>query len=436
MNLPRAEDVPQDWRWPRSVMGDDAVSCLASALAAVAPGPVVERALSGLGAARFSHLVALGKAAVPMADAATRWQVARGDSWRASVVVAPEGGPSSGSGLAIVHGDHPVPGQHSAAAAAALGALAGGVTADSHVLLLLSGGTSSLAGAPITDVSLESLQQIFRMLLNSGLDIHQSNMIRKRFLRWGGGRLAEALAPASIHALAISDVPGDDPATIGSGPVSPDGSTAADVADLLRKRRLTLPHDAAAVLAAVQRGEAPDLPAGSAPCFRRVTLEVIASNTTALEAAASTARLLGYVTEVDAGGLRGEARDVGARLAQRLRVMPRGQRSAVIVGGETTVTIESSAGTGGRNQEVALSAAKELAGASDIALLAAATDGKDGNSPNAGGLVDGRTWKQTGNGAELLQTHSSAAALAAAGAELWTGPTGTNVMDVVVGLKA
>lgn len=428
--------MPAGWRWPRSPLGDDAARCLACALAAVAPGPVVERALSGLGPTRFTHLLALGKAAVPMAETASRWQVARGEAWRANLVVAPEGSSSSDSGLRVVHGEHPVPGHHSVEAAIAIGELADCANADDHVLLLLSGGTTSLAGAPISGVSLESLQAIFRMLLASGLDIHQSNMVRKRFLRWGGGRLAAALAPAAVHVLAISDVPGNQQATIGSGPVSPDSSTPDDVSALLTTRGLDLPGDAAAALRAMRRDDESGMPAPDSPCFSAVTFQVIASNATALEAAASMARALGYATKVEPDSLHGEAREVGARVARRLRALPPGQRHALIAGGETTVTLGSSTGTGGRSQELALAAAKELAGASHIVLLAAGTDGRDGNSLNAGGLVDGRTWRQATNAAAQLQKHESTAALAAAGAELHTGPTGTNVMDVVMGLKA
>ncbi|HET9604352.1 MAG TPA: DUF4147 domain-containing protein [Gemmatimonadales bacterium] len=436
MTFPNAEELLRGWRWPRSSLGEDAVVCFASALRAVAPGPAVERALAGVGPARFTHLLALGKAAIPMAEAASRWQVARGDAWRASVAVAPEGSTSAGSGLSIVHGDHPVPGQHSARAAGAIGAFAEGMTADDHVLVLLSGGTSSLAGAPVAGVSLESLQAIFRMLLASGLDIHEANTVRKRFLRWGGGRLAAALAPAHIHVLAISDVPRDEPATIGSGPVSPDDSTPADVTALLAAHELDLPRDAAAALTAMSRGDAPGMPGRDAPCFRRVTFQVIASNATALEAAAAMARSLGYSTALEPDGLHGDAREVGKELAQRLRAQPPGQRCALIMGGETTVTLGRSAGTGGRNQELALAAAKGLDGAAHVALLAAGTDGKDGNSALAGGLVDGDTWKRIPDGAAQLRTHESSAALASAGAALYTGLTGTNVMDVVIGLRA
>ena len=404
-------------------------------MAAVAPAPVVERTLSGIRNAHFTHLLALGKAAVPMAEAATRWQVALGQAWRASLVVAPAGSSLARNGLTLTHGDHPVPGRHSVDAAAAIANFAERVAGDDHVLLLLSGGTTSLAGAPITGVSLDSLQAIFRMLLGSGLDIRASNLVRKRFLRWGGGRLAAALAPAAVHALAISDVPGDDAATIGSGPVSPESSTAGDVAALLRAHGLALPADAEEALAAMRENQERDIPSPDAPCFARVTFQVIASNGTAVEAAARAAQALGYATLIEPDGLHGEARDLGARIAQRLRGFPPGERRALILGGETTVTLSGSSGEGGRSQELALSAAKELQGAPGVALLAAGTDGKDGNSANAGGLVDGTTWARITDAASRLDGHESTAALASVLAELQTGPTGTNVMDVVVGLR-
>ncbi len=410
--------------------------CLASALAAVAPGPAVERALSHSPRPEFTHLLALGKAAIAMAEAATRWQGAQGNAWRASLVVAPDGATGTVPGLVVMPGDHPVPGRNSVKAAEAIAHLADQVTADDHVLLLLSGGTTSLAAAPVAGVSLGSLQSIFRTLLASGIDIHGANTVRKRFLRWGGGRLAAALAPAAVHVLAISDVPGNIPATIGSGPVSPDASTADDVATLLTTHGLELPADASAVLSGMRRGERPDLPAPDDTCFARVSFEVIASNHTALEAASETARALGYAVDMQPDGLSGEARELGARIAHRLRGAPRGERRALIVGGESTVTLGESSGEGGRNQELALAASQELHGLSGVVLLAAGTDGTDGNSANAGGLVDGGTWSRIREAATRLNRHESAAALAGAGAELYTGPTGTNVMDVMIALSA
>lgn len=430
------DGVPQGWRWPRGALADDAVRCLASAVAAVAPGAAVERALSGLARPDFTHLLAMGKAAVPMAEAATRWQGAQGKAWRASLVVAPEGTRSMLAGLTVLHGDHPVPGSHSVEAADAIARLADAITADDHVLLLLSGGTTSLTGAPISGVSLRSLQSIFRMLLASGIDIHGANMVRKRFLRWGGGRLAQALEPAAVHALAISDVPGDKPATIGSGPVSPDGFTADGVAEMLAAHGLELPADASAALTEMRRSERPDLPSPDDRCFARVTFEVVASNRTAVDAACARARALGYAVDIEVEGLAGEARDAGARIARRLRALSPGGKRALILGGESTVTLGASTAHGGRNQELALSAARELRDLPRAVVLAAGTDGTDGNSSNAGGLVDGTTWDHIADGAARLQQHESTAALSLAGAELYTGPTGTNVMDVVIALRA
>lgn len=417
-------------------MADDAVRCFASAIAAVAPAAVVERALTRLGAPQFTHLLALGKAALPMAEAATSWQGAHGAPWRASLVVAPAGSERQLAGLTVVPGDHPVPGTNSVNAAAAIARLAEDVTGRDHVLLLLSGGTTGLAGAPISGVSLASLQSIFRMLLASGIDIRGTNMVRKRFLRWGGGRLASALAPAAVHVLAISDVPGDEPATIGSGPVSPVLSTADDVAALLSTHALELPPDAAATLIAMRQGERAGLPAPDDPCFSRITFEVIASNRAALAAASETARSLGYAVAMEPGGLRGEARDTGARVARRLRALASGEKRALILGGESTVTLGKSSAEGGRNQELALAASRELQGLPQVVLLAAGTDGTDGNSANAGGLVDGDTWSHIRDAATRLDQHESTAALAAADAEFYTASTETNVMDVVIALSA
>jgi len=429
--------IPPTWRWVRDHgTRDAAVACFASGVAAVEPDAAVSRALAHeADAPAFHRIIALGKAALPMANAATRWQLRSGDAPVATLVVCQSGTAGPSSGLTLMHADHPVPGPQSVTAAAALGHIASGLAPADRVLLLLSGGTSSLVGAPISSVSLKSLQQIFRMLLASGLDIHAANLVRKRFLAWGAGRLASALMPARTTALAISDVMGDEPATIGSGPVSPDPATAESVAKLLSDAALQLPADALAALTAMRRGDRPETPKPGAPCFEKVTYQIIASNQLALGAAANTARACGFDCATVPGGLSGEASTTGQVLARRLLDMPTGTRRAFVAGGETTVTLGSSSGTGGRSQELALAAARVLDGSRNVLLLAAGTDGHDGASGNAGGIVDGETWRRIPGADALLAKHDSGTALAQAGALLGTGPTGTNVMDLVIGFR-
>jgi hydroxypyruvate reductase len=276
------------------------------------------------------------------------------------------------------------------------------------------------------------------------------NRIRKRFSRWGGGKLARALAPARIRVFVISDVIGDDLASIGSGPCVPDPTTAAEVHSLLEASRLwgRLPDQARRLVLSAESGHLPETPKPGDQTFARVTHELIASNRLALDAAAARARELNLTPFVHNTPLSGEASRVGTELAAALlddcarQAHPQSgsQASCWIWGGETTVSLgRDTAGIGGRCQELALAAAKLLSGSStSAALLAAGTDGRDGPTDAAGAVVDSKTWGAVSAGGrdpELdLKTHNAYAALNAAGALLRPGLTGTNVMDVVIGL--
>jgi glycerate-2-kinase len=296
---------------------------------------------------------------------------------------------------------------------------------------------------------------VWRLLLESGLDIHAMNAVRRRFTRWGGGRLALALAGRAVDVLAISDVPGDDPATIGSGPCAADPLTPADVARLLQDADLLgrLPPAIAGMLR-----DAPDAVVTTTPghaALARVRTRIIASNGDAVRGAAARARELGWETRIVSEPLTGPAAAAGARVAAALllgggtgEASPAAPR-CLIAGGETTVALGDAAGcggsaapAGGRCQELALAAARVLAGAGTgggTALLAAGTDGRDGPTDAAGAVVDGHTWhavRAAGRDpAADLVCHESYAALGATGALLRTGPTGTNVMDVVIGVR-
>jgi glycerate-2-kinase len=315
------------------------------------------------------------------------------------------------------------------------------------VWVLLSGGTTSLLGAPVEGITPAELTELYALLLGSGLDITAMNRIRKRFSRWGGGRLALALAPAPVRVYVVSDVIGDDLASIGSGPCVPDPSTAREVRDLLQRSRLwdRIPQSARRQVLAACDGSKAETPKPGDPAFARVTLELIASNGLALEAAAKRAAELGLVPVVENTPLAGEASAAGTSVAATLLQdyaagsMP--QRRCRIWGGETTVTLgETTPGLGGRCQELALSAARALAGAPlGVSLLAAGTDGRDGPTDAAGAVVDGHTWSAiTAAGrdpARDLAAHDAYRALDAAGALLRPGLTGTNVMDVVIGVS-
>jgi glycerate 2-kinase len=412
------------------------------------------RCLDGreLKAARRVWVLALGKAALPMAETAVAALRQRGVQPAGGIVVGPEPGPSPDLGLPYLQGDHPEPGAGSAAAAAALTTIAAQITADAEVWVLLSGGTTSLIGAPEPGLTPSELSEIYSLLLGSGLDIAAMNRIRKRFSRWGAGKLARALAPARVQVYVVSDVIGDDLASIGSGPCVPDPTTASEVRGLLESAGLwrRIPEAARTLVRSVEAGSVPETPKPGDRAFARVTLELIASNRLALDAAAKRAVELGLTPLVTETLISGEACTAGATLAATLlhncvqQPIPQPKRAGsplcVIWGGETTVSLgDNPIGLGGRCQELALAAAQTLNRAADgVALLAAGTDGRDGPTDAAGAIVDNRTWTKIASAgrdpARDLAAHDAYHALDAAGALLRPGLTGTNVMDVVIGL--
>lgn len=380
------------------------------------------------------------------------------------LIIAPEIEPSPHAAIRSLQGNHPLPGRLSFTAAERIGEMAVGMRADDIALVLLSGGVSSLIAAPLRGMAEADIGQLFELLLGAGLDIHEMNGVRKRFTRWGAGRLALALAPARTYSFAISDVIGDDPADIGSGPCTPDPMTVKQVADLLQRTALLSRISPAMreYLMAVSRGTIPETPKSTHPAFAHVTTRVIGSNCLALDAVAAHASSLGLQAEVMRTPLQGDAAACGTAIADVL--LQRAQQDGggcFVWGGETTVELNSGSFTGsprtasianvrsaeappsgGRCQELALAAARRLAEGGDVAhritLLAAGTDGRDGTVDAAGAFADGATWstiRESGRDAETsLRRHESHAALAAAGALLPRRYTGTNVMDVVIGL--
>jgi len=333
----------------------------------------------------------------------------------------------------------------------ALAAAVRAVRAEDEVWVLLSGGTTSLIGAPIEGVAAADLTELYRLLLGSGLDITAMNRIRKRFARWAAGRLAAALAPAHVKNFTISDVIGDDMGSIGSGPCVPDSSNATEVRAALTSAGLweQMPRSLRKLLEAVQHGEAPETPKPHDPAFLTTTTYLVASNRLALEAACARAREFGLEAMLVDSAMAGEAAETGRRLAQRLldydatnvagAQAGKMNKDAVLVwGGETTVTLTPDAGLGGRSQELALAAAEVLERSGrPVTLLAAGTDGRDGPTDAAGGFADRHTWHRIRSAgrdpARDLATHHGYDALSAAGAIFKTGMTGTNVMDLVLG---
>lgn len=413
-----------------------------SAVRAADPAAAVGRELEArpLPSPEPVHVIAIGKAAHGMATAAVsslgeaRLPLAGG-----VIVSASPDRPTST--LPSVIGDHPVPAAASRQAASAIAGAVAGIPSTHQALVLLSGGASSLAAAPVDAVSQEDLVTLWTALLGSGCDIRTVNTVRKRCLRWGAGRLAAALAPRPVRVLCISDVIGDDPGTIGSGPCAPDPLHAREVLGLLESAvgLRDLPASVRRLLERQASGELPDTLKPDDPAFRNVTTHVVASNRLAVRGVARRAEELGLAVLAGASDLSGEARDAGARLGAFLR-SGGGGASCFVWGGETTVSLGGPVpALGGRCQELALAAAEELDGVPGVALLAAGSDGRDGPTDAAGALVDGTTWSRMidrgRDPARDLAGHDTYAGLDAAEALLRTGPTGTNVMDVVIGVR-
>lgn len=407
---------------------------------AAAPGPALAAALQDEPPAGRVWVIALGKAAHPMAAAAVEHLRLLGTELAGGLVVGPSVSPQV-SGLSSYGGDHPLPGRGSLAAAAAIGDLAQLTQAGDVVWVLLSGGATSLVAAPIDAITPQDLVALYEVLLTSGLDITRMNTIRKRFSRWGAGRLALALHPARVRTFIVSDVIGDDIASIGSGPCAPDEATASEVRLLLEEAGLwaRVPPSVRDHLSAVERDGSLETPKADHPGFSGVDNRIIVSNRLMLEAVAERARALGLQPTLFPEPLSGEAAAAGEMVAKTLLGNKKAGTTCLIWGGETVVKIEGAGGLGGRCQELALAASRELAGpGAGPTILAAGTDGRDGPTDAAGAIVDSSTWEAVRrhgrDPGHDLTAHDSYAALEAAGAIFRTGPTATNVMDLVIGL--
>jgi hydroxypyruvate reductase len=301
------------------------------------------------------------------------------------------------------------------------------------VVVLLSGGASANWIAPVEGVSLDDKRALTRALLASGAAIAEINTVRKHLSRIKGGRLAALAAPARLVALAISDVPGDDPSVIGSGPTVADRSTLADAREILARRRIAPPATVAAALA----DPAHETPKPGDPVFASTEFHIVARPADALAAAAAVARECGLEPVLLGADLEGEAREVAASHADRALALARERRRGVLLsGGELTVTVRGK-GRGGPNQEYALALAIALAGTHWIAGLAADTDGTDGGAgmPDdpAGAYFDETTLARASalglDPARFLADNNSTGFFKPLGDLLTPGPTATNVND-------
>jgi hydroxypyruvate reductase len=335
--------------------------------------------------------------------------------------------------IAMIEAGHPVPDEAGLRATERTLAMADAAGADDLVLVLLSGGASANWIAPAAGIDFADKQATTRALLRSGANIGEINCVRKHLSRIKGGRLAQRAAPARVVTLAISDVPGDDPAVIGSGPTVPDPTTLADARAIVRKYRLDLPP---AVMAALDDA-ANESPKPGDGVFAATEYRILARPADALKAAEARVREAGFDCVILGDRLQGEAREVAAEHAALARDYAAAERRiAILSGGELTVTLKGQ-GRGGPNQEYALALATHLGGAKGIAALAADTDGTDGGRGRpddpAGAFIDATTLaRATASGldaAAFLADNDSTGFFNVIGDLFTPGPTFTNVTD-------
>ena len=375
-------------------------------------------------------VVGAGKASAAMARAFERaW-----DGPLEGLVVTRYGHGCPCDRIEIVEAAHPTPDQAGFNAARRIVERVSDLGADDLVVALISGGGSALLTVPAPWLTLEDKQAVTRALLRSGAGIREMNTVRRHLSAVKGGRLAAAAHPARVVALVISDVPGDDPAAVASGPTVADPSTLADAREVVRRYALELPEAARRAL----EDPANETPKPGDAALARAETRLIATPKAALDAAAAQARAAGLSPLVLGDAIEGEAREVGTAMAGIARYAARvGEPVAVpaviLSGGETTVTLRGEGGRGGRNTEFLLSLALALDGAAGIAALAADTDGIDGTEDNAGALAVADTlarMRAAGvDPTKALAANDAYTAFAAVGDLVVTGPTLTNVND-------
>jgi glycerate 2-kinase len=395
-------------------------------------GPTLSAGSLRLDLDRVARVLVLGagKAGSAMARSV---EAILGGRVTAGFVVVKDGYRLPTARVEIAEAGHPVPDDRGLAAAARLLELASGATAEDLVVFLVSGGGSALTPAPAAPVTLAEKQAVTRLLLGAGATINELNAVRKHLSRLKGGLLARAAAPATVLTVVLSDVIGDPLDVIASGPTAPDPTTYADALAVLERRGVLDPAPRAVVerLRAGAAGRVAETPKPGDPAFERVARLVVGNNALVVEAAAAEAERQGYRPHVLTRALQGEARDVARDLVARARALP--ARSALVAGGETTVTVRGG-GRGGRCQEFALAAALALGADESLVVLAAGTDGTDGPTDAAGGLVDGATLTRGraagADAARALADNDAHAFLTAAGACVVTGPTNTNLLDL------
>jgi hydroxypyruvate reductase len=412
-----------------------ALSIFKAALAAADPVDAVLRHLRSRDFSRFQHIyvVGAGKAGASMAMAAER---ALGRRIAAGLVNVKYGATAKLRRIELNPCGHPLPDEAGVAGSTRIAQIAAQAGEGDLVLCLISGGGSALLPLPAEPITLAEKQATTQLLLACGATIHEFNCVRKHLSRIKGGQLARLAAPAAVESLLLSDVIGDDLDVIGSGPTAPDGSTFADALAILEKFALVerVPASVRGRIERGVRGDLPETPKAGDPLFRRVRNVLVGNNRLALDAAARRARELGFRTLVLSSEIQGETREIARMHAAIAREIVSTSRpvkapACIVTGGETTVTLRGD-GLGGRNQEVVLAAALEIAGLANVVVLSAGTDGSDGPTDAAGAIADGDTLLRNPDGRRYLDRNDSYRYFQPLHDLVITGPTNTNVMDV------
>ena len=382
-------------------------------------------------------VVGMGKASARMA---ATLEDLLGERISGGLVVTADGYKVPTRRVEVVEASHPVPDARGCAAAERIVALVEKANEEDLVIVLISGGGSALLPLPASGIALSDLAATNELLLRSGAKIQEINTVRKHLSQVKGGQLARHAFPAQVLALVLSDVPGDPVNAIASGPTVGDPTTFDQVKRILRQYRLweEIPGSVRKRIEAGVRGEIEETPKPGDNVLQRVTTTIIGSGSDALDAAREEGDRLGYHTLSLTTTLEGEAREVGKILAAVAREEASSGRpmplpALILAAGETTVTVKGS-GKGGRNQELALSAAQGIEGIPQVVISSIGTDGRDGPTDAAGGMVDGKTvdrMRERGiDPGEYLEQNNSYKALEEAGDLIVTGPTGTNVADL------
>ncbi len=406
----------------------EANQIIAEVLASVKPDAAVKRAMRNITFSKHVYVVAIGKAAWQMAAAAVTFFKEHDISYEKGVVLTKyHHVMGSLPRITCVEAGHPVPDENSFRGTEEVLSMVQNLTEEDMVLFLVSGGGSALFEKP--KISGEELSDITEQLLASGADIVEMNTIRKRLSQVKGGRFAQACTPAMVETIVLSDIVGDPLDMIASGPAYPDASTCEDAGNIAKKYNLRLSPEAKACLLQETPKE-----------LANVHTQIIGSVRQLCKAAQKACKELGYESRILSDHVTAEAREVGWNLAQlclREHDDAGKKKMALIAGGETVVHLRGK-GKGGRNQELAFSAMKVIAGQQNMAIFSVGSDGTDGPTDAAGGYVDGDSYEALKNAGlsyeKILQDNDCYHGLQAIEGLVMTGPTGTNVNDFWVAL--